>query len=134
MNKLKTKNIYKANNVTLDIDNMTAFSYGWWQFVTKKNGKVFFNSYAYSSTTRRHQSKVLQVMQDNDIKIDHTFTSRVGFQDSGVVESGIELYEAKILELTKAIDKPRSQAAKNLERAKTIKEYKSKIKEVRLYK
>jgi len=68
----KTKNVYfnstKSNEV--DIDNIKAFSYTWWQYLTVIGGKVVFNNYSYSPTTSKHQNDALKLLEQNGIKID----------------------------------------------------------------
>lgn len=62
LKKLKTNNIYKASNVVFDADKIEAFSYDWWQFVTKVDDIIFFNEYKYSISTQGHQRKVLATL------------------------------------------------------------------------
>lgn len=63
--------IYKANNVTFNPKTIEAHSYSWWKFVDVIENKVIFNSYRYSVSTSKHQKKVLGLMHDLGIKIDH---------------------------------------------------------------
>jgi hypothetical protein len=70
MKYFKRSGLYKASNVTFSADKIEAFSYGWWRFVGVVEGKVIFNNYGYSNSTRRHQWKVRRLMQDLGIKID----------------------------------------------------------------
>lgn len=63
-------NIYKASNVTFNPSTKMAHSYDWWCFVKVIDGKVVFNSYPYSPTTRRHQRKVKDLMASLGIAID----------------------------------------------------------------
>lgn len=67
---MKRTNIYKANNVTFNPTTLDAFSYDWWQFVGVVEGKVIFNNYNYSPTTRKHQHKVRRLLNELGIKID----------------------------------------------------------------
>lgn len=62
--------IYKASNVSFNPDTCQAYSYGWWRFVDCINGKVVFNDYSYSNSTNKHQSKVRNLLAEQDIKID----------------------------------------------------------------
>lgn len=69
--KLKKKSgLYEASNVTFDPKALTATSYNWWYFVKVFKGKVVFNNYQYSPSTRRHQSKVRSLLSDLGINID----------------------------------------------------------------
>lgn len=62
--------MYKASNVTFDLNTLNAFSYSWWRFVAVIDGMVVFNNHNYSNTTRKHQAKVRSVMSNLGIKID----------------------------------------------------------------
>lgn len=68
MKYFKTQGVYKASNVWFNPSEMVAKSYNWWIFVRKINGKIYFNNHAYSNSTRKHQSKVRDVLQDLGIK------------------------------------------------------------------
>lgn len=68
---MKLKNgIYKASNVTFNPLTCEAYSYGWWKFVAKIDGKVIFNNYRYSNTTTKHQYKVRRLLLERGITID----------------------------------------------------------------
>lgn len=92
MKKLKTKNIYKASNVTFDADKIEAFSYGWWRFVAVIDGKVHFNRYKYSYSTARHQSRVLSLMEHLGIGVAVWHNTREGLQEGN--NRGIEAWYA----------------------------------------
>lgn len=85
--KLTKQGIYKASNVTFNPNTLEAYSYDWWQFVKVIRGKVIFNSYRYSNTTARHQSKVRQVMVQLGIKIDLEVQVRGGLQDIKTIKA-----------------------------------------------
>lgn len=69
--KLKKRSgFYQSANVVFDPKTIHATSYNWWSFVAVIKGKTIFNSYRYSVTTAKHQSKVRQLMQELGIKID----------------------------------------------------------------
>lgn len=117
----KRQDIYKASNVTFDQNTCEAFSYNWWQFVANINGKVVFNNYNYSPTTIKHQYKVRDLLEKLGIKIDLEIECPAGFQSRDFEISIDQHYTEKIKELKRQIDKPRSQAKKNMERRKDIK-------------
>jgi len=83
-NKAKTK--FKASNLELQVENgqVVAVSYDWWKFVDTIGGKVFFNSYVYSASTRMHQHKVKSKLQELGIKIDFEVEFREGLQSPEV--------------------------------------------------
>lgn len=70
MKYLKRSQVYRANNVSFDPKQISAFSYAWWTFVGVVEGKVVFNNYFYSPTTAKHQSKVRNLVRELGIKID----------------------------------------------------------------
>ena len=53
---------YEASNVTFNPNDMTALSYGWWQFLMRVDGIIYLNTYRYSRTTLRHISKVSSML------------------------------------------------------------------------
>lgn len=84
MKQLKRSGIYKAANVNFDPARMTAFSYDWWQFVAKVRGKIVFNEYGYSNSTRKHQSKVRSVMRELGIEPDLYVSFRANMAGMGM--------------------------------------------------
>jgi hypothetical protein len=133
MKFIKTKNTYKASNVELNLNTMTAVSYNWWTFLKIIDGKLVFNSYAYSPSTQRQQSKVLRVLAEKGIKIDFIIESRKSLTDSSLFNDAKELIQNDIDDLNDAINKKGSQKAKNEERAKRIEFLKEKKFNVDLF-
>jgi hypothetical protein len=133
MKFIKTKNTYKASNVELDLNTMTAVSYDWWTFLKVIDGQLVFNSYAYSPSTQRQQSKVLRVLAEKGIKIDFIIESRKSLTDSSLFNDAKELIQNDIDDLNDAINKKGSQKAKNEERAKIIEFLKEKKFNVDLF-
>lgn len=70
MKHYKKTNTYKASNVSFNPTTLEATSYNWWIFVKRIKGKTVFNSYRYSVSTSKHQSKVRSLMSQLGIKID----------------------------------------------------------------
>ncbi len=72
MEKLKTRNEYVGCNrkCRYYADKEEAYSYGHWCFVKRINGKLVFNDYNYSHTTRRHQNAVKSLLRELGVKID----------------------------------------------------------------
>lgn len=133
MKFIKTKNTYKASNVELDLNTMTAVSYNWWTFLKVIDGQLVFNSYAYSPSTQRQQSKVLKVLAEKGIKIDFVIESKKSLTDSSLFNDAKELIQNDIDDLNDAINKKGSQKAKNEERAKRIEFLKEKKFNVDLF-
>jgi hypothetical protein len=80
MKHYKKTNLYKASNVTFDPIKMEATSYNWWLFVKRIKGKTVFNSYRYSVSTSKHQSKVRSLMSQLGIRIDRYVQVADGIQ------------------------------------------------------
>lgn len=119
-------NKYKASNVELDLNKFEARSYDWWVFVKRINGKLVFNTYTYSYTTRRHQWKVRHLIErDLGLNIDIEIEAPKGLQS---IESAIDYYEGLITNLQSKIDTKGSKKMKNIERIAEIEQHRSKIK------
>jgi hypothetical protein len=105
MKKLKSKNIYKASNVTFDADKVSAHSYVWWEFVKVIQGQVVFNCYKYSPTTQRHQRKVEGLMNDLGINIDLVVNVKQSLSDfetlKSVIKRSLETYQKQADDLAK---------------------------------
>jgi hypothetical protein len=119
-------NMYKAANVSFNPESIAAFSYNWWQFVKVIDGLVVFNTFAYSVTTRKHQSKVRTLMGTLGITIDVEIEAPEGLQRDWSADS-INLYKRRIEALETAIKAPRSNNKKNQERLSDIYAAKMKI-------
>lgn len=122
MKYFKRLEVYKASNVTFNPKSLEAYSYGYWRFVECINGKIVFNNFYYSPTTNRHQSKVRRLMNDLGINIDLEISVPCGLQrtKTEIFKSLHHHYTSKITKLMVAINKPRSQKAKNIERQACI--------------
>lgn len=123
MKHFKRANIYKASNVSFNPETNEAYSYDWWCFVKRVNGKTVFNKYNYSPSTIKHQYKVRDLLRDLDIKIDLEVECPSGLHSNEASLSCDKHYTSKIQELKDQISRPRSQARKNLERECLIAKY-----------
>lgn len=123
----KKLELFKASNVSFDPSDMVALSYGWWQFVKVINGRVVYNSYRYSPSTGKHQSKVKGLLDQLGIKIDLKIESPKGLQD---LDSALAHYEYQIEKLQEQIANTKSRALKNAERRNGIADYQGKIRDV----
>jgi hypothetical protein len=117
MKYYKRLKLYKASNVTFNPETMVAYSYGWWEFVKVIDGKVVFNNYYYSTSTCKHQSKVMGLLSELGIKIDMTIECPGGLQN---LQSAVEHYTYEIKELERKIAAPRTHKKKNEERKRHI--------------
>lgn len=83
MKYLKRSKTYSGSNVSFDPIGMKAYSYGWWCFVKRINGKIVFNNYNYSNSTCKHQHKVGQLMRELGIKVDLYVSTNYALTGSG---------------------------------------------------
>lgn len=113
------KKIFKARNVTFNPDTFRAYSYDWWRFVDKVNGKIVFNFYRYSSVTTKHQWTVLSLLRELKIKIDYHVGVRTGLQDVSHGAISDKLYQ--IGSLRAKIAHPKSKKDANDHRKLQIK-------------
>lgn len=67
---------FKSNNNMLDLENFTAKSYNWWNYVIRIKGKVIFNNHNYSATTNKHQWAMRSLLRELGIKIFMTVNTR----------------------------------------------------------
>lgn len=113
MKYFKRSNMYKASNVSFDPTTMQAHSYNWWLFVDKIDGKVVFNSYGYSHSTRKHQSKVRALLRSLNINIDLEIKAPSGLDD---LNDAIDFYRQSNINLSNQVKAKGSKHAKNEER------------------
>jgi hypothetical protein len=125
MKFMKRSNTWKASNVTLDMSNLTAYSYNWWLFLKKINGYVVFNDYQYSTTTARHQFKIRRKLSEIGIAIDYTIKSPMGLNN---LSSAVNYYEIEKELLLEKINSSRTRKAKNQERRQQISSINEKLK------
>jgi hypothetical protein len=127
--------IYKASNVTLDKNEISAYSYRWWKFLTVHNGVVVFNRAYYSSSTNRHQSKVLNEIR-GDIKIDlvlrHTLLGLNNLELA--IDDEINCLCRINIDLAETIKAPRTHKAKNEERKQSIAQNVERMGELKNFK
>lgn len=113
---------YEASNVSFNPETFKAYSYGWWQFVAKIDGKIYFNTHFYSPSTCKHQSKVRRLLDELGIKIDYKIDCPEGFQAEHWYKISISNYKYDIDILKAAINKKGSRKATNARREAEIKE------------
>lgn len=125
MKYIKTRARWEASNVSFDPETCRAYSYGHWLFADKVNGKVIFNSYSYSVTTNRHQSKIRNLMGKLGIDIDIFLEAPRGLHQW---HNAIGHYSDKIETLQTEIINPRSHKIKNEERRQSISFFQEQIR------
>lgn len=104
MRYLKRSQTYQASNLIIDPKTTRAYSYGWWRFLDKINGKTVFNSYAYSSSTTKHQWKTRSLLNELGVKIDIFVKCPAGLQSGIAAENTIHhmLRESSFAEVQQA--------------------------------
>lgn len=105
--------LYKASNVKFDPIKIEAISYDWWTFVKVIDGKVVFNEYPYSTTTRRHQYKVRQLMRELGIDIDLVVETKKSLTDVIAMRDSLFQCSDEIDMLKRRIANPRSRGRAN---------------------
>ena len=95
MKYMQRANIYQCSNYncTFNPKTLDAFSYKWWRFVAKVDGKLVFNNYYYSPTTAKHQSKVRGLLSSLGIKIAVSLPIRKGLDGRSLNEFILEAEE-----------------------------------------
>lgn len=84
----KREGIYanSTRSLTFNPETLEAFSYKWWRFVAKIEGKVIFNNYSYSISTTKHQHKIRSLLYELGIKIDLFLPLPEGINSSSLAE------------------------------------------------
>jgi hypothetical protein len=112
MKYMKRAGIYSSANVSFNPETKTALSYNWWEFVKVIGGKVVFNSYRYSATTQKHQSKVKDLLSLLGIGIDFDVEAPQGLQNPlGAIEHMENRIKALEAEMQKG--RPNTYAQQN---------------------
>ena len=132
MKYYKRANIYKASNVSFNPETKTAYSYDWWQFVKEIDGKIVFNNYPYSISTRRHQSKIQDILNELGIKVDIWVDVPEGLQQPDALLKAADYYRNKNEVLKSQIVKKGSKLKKNQERQAQIVRNNDMITELKL--
>ena len=109
------------NPFTLD-----AYSYGHWKFVKVINGKVVFNDYRYSVTTRTHQNAIEALLNQLGVKVDLTVDMRSSL-DSFESDALKPMYR-ELIALEIAMNRKGSKPNLNKQRVENIKSIQKDIK------
>lgn len=72
MKHLKRSNTYSnsTGSNTFNPNTLEAYSYRWWKYLGKVEGKLVFNNYRYSVSTSKHQNETRSLMSQLGIKPD----------------------------------------------------------------
>lgn len=130
---LKTRNEFVSSNFSFDLADERAWSYGWWLFARRdSNGKLIFNNYGYSNTTRKHQAKARLILDRTpDLTLKYTNKSLLDLESA--LNDEVEAAQAMIRSIEREMNKPRTQKAKNIERMNQIKVIQDHIKTVETF-
>lgn len=93
MKYLKRADLWRGPNATWSPVTMEAYSYAWWKFVARVEGKLVFNNYYYSATTRRHQAEVRGLLQSHGYLIDLEIPVPTGLGTKSLSELILEAEE-----------------------------------------
>jgi hypothetical protein len=80
---------YNGTN-TFDPETMTAYSYDWWLYLERVNGKLIFNNHYYSNATVKHQIQLKAVLAHLGIPVDLWISTREGLQNHCAVAIEME--------------------------------------------
>ncbi len=115
----KRKGLYEASNVTLDPITLNAYSYRWWRFLAKVEGRLVFNNYGYSNSTVRHQWKVRAVLRELGVAPDFYLPLPKGINSESledlIVLAEEHLCDKFLSEKLKAQERYQKTKAKKLE-------------------
>ena len=78
-------------------ETLSAYSYSWWQYLKNFNGVLVFNNYNYSPSTSSHQSKLLSLLEELNIKIDLFVNQRESLSKGIDIDELFETYFKEIV-------------------------------------
>ena len=109
----------KSNTNVVDLVHMEATSYGWWRYMTKVGGRVFFNDTNYSATTAKHQKEALELLGNTPIIVMNHTTESLRDLPKALKDNILNIH-VEISSLRAEIAAPRSHARKNKTREALI--------------
>lgn len=124
--KLKVYKNSTGKNL-VDLINLEAWSFRWWQYLKVFDNKLVFNNYTYSNCTAKHQNRALRLLKDNNIKIDAFIEVPKGFQNSFWSETTKEHYNYKISKVNERLANPRTRTKTRPQLMAELKELNSKL-------
>jgi hypothetical protein len=116
MKYYKTQRLFKAANVKFSRDELSAWSYGWWKFVSNFGGTLVFNNHAYSVTTRKHQAKVRALMAEYSIAPDLVIETSYSLDNLHSLEDAEKQALTRAADLIEETKKKGTRASRNAER------------------
>ncbi len=123
MKYFKRLKLYKSSNLTLDIENGIAYSYGWYEIAKRVDGQWYVNDYSYSQSTIKHAIKIKSQLQDLGLDFE-TIEAPRGLQK---LDQSKSFYIDKIENLNTLINKKGTRKDKNIERMNEISKLQFKI-------
>jgi hypothetical protein len=119
MKFMKRAKVYQGANVSYNPETKTALSYNWWEFVKEIGGQVFFNSYHYSQSTSKHQSKVRSLLDTLGVNVDFFVHAPNGLQEPN---NALEYMEKEVQKLHRDNQKGRPNSRAYSFRAEKMQE------------
>ena len=129
MKKAEFYKNYNGNNI-VNLQDLTAFSYQWWQYLAKlDNGLLVMNNSTYSNSTTKHQRQCLNLLINNNIEpdviIEHSTSSLENLE--GIIRD----LKDKVTELLSTMRKPKTRKSTNATRRAQVLGLISQIKLLR---
>jgi len=85
-----------SGKVTFNPLTGDAYSFGWWRFVKVIDGRVVFNNYDYSVTTRGHQWRIRDLLNELGIEIDFVINMPHSLDDELFYSTALEFFYGEI--------------------------------------
>jgi hypothetical protein len=126
----KKRQQYESSNVSFNPETLEAYSYSWWAFSKVIDGKLVFNAYGYSMSTRKHQRKVRDLMDKLGLKPDLTLFLTDTTLSYSALESESRLAKIEIEKIKETLNNSRRKKALDSERQSAIMRLENHIKQV----
>jgi hypothetical protein len=107
MKKLKTRNEWVSGECRFYGDEIKATSYRHWTFLTVVEGKIIFNDYNFSVTTRKHQRMVRELLDSLGYKIDIFVNMKESLSEHSLKMSSLYPEYSKYIQLLISSTNPR---------------------------
>lgn len=117
-----------SGKVTFNPLTGDAYSFGWWRFVKVIDGRVVFNNYDYSVTTRGHQWQIQDLLGELGIEIDFTVNMSYSLTDELFYSTALEYFYEEIYKAQNKLTRANSHKGYYV---KVIEKCKSDIKRLR---
>ena len=124
----KKLNQYKTNTFEFNLNNCTAFSYNWWQFVFKYQDTIYFNNAHYSMQTYGHQRMAQNILELENAEA-HGYKIKYVYVKMGLNnidrEIGNKLNDIRCIQ--DKMNNPNSRKKTNIDRVSSIENIRDQI-------